>query len=211
MLKRKAEVFAPTDGVIRVCADSDERQERGADYSDASLLLPMYPLAFRRMRISSRDVELADTTGCEISAKVEVRYTPLINANNDVELDGKPYELTRIENRGRTCWLWLSEIATDGTCELMAESYEYDAVGIPHKTQEVPVLVNVRSVSPSLRRSTANGTDSLAAALILRLRASDYADEQRLKRNGRTYTVMSTESHGRWIDLTCRERGADRG
>jgi hypothetical protein len=75
----------------------------------------------------------------------------------------------------------------------------------------VPVSVNVRSVSPSLRRSTANGTDSLAAALILRLRASDYEGEQHLKRNGRTYTVMSTESHGRWVDLKCRERGADRG
>ena len=137
MLRRKAEVFAPTDGVLRVCADSDERQERGADFSDASLLVPMYPLAFRRMRISSRDVELADSTGCEITAKVETRYTPLINANNDVELNGKPYELSRVENRGRTCWLWLSEIATDGTCELMAESYEYDAVGIPHKNSSV--------------------------------------------------------------------------
>ncbi|MBR3387526.1 MAG: hypothetical protein IKG84_04760 [Bacteroidales bacterium] len=211
MLKRKAEVFAPTDGVIRVCADSDERQERGADFSDASLLLPMYPLAFRRMRISSRDVELADSTGCELSAKVETRYTPLINANNDVELDGKAYELSRVENRGRTCWLWLSEIATDGTCELLSESYEYDAVGIPHKTRETPILVNVRSLSPSLRRSTANGSDSLAAALTLRLRASDYEGEQHVRRSGRTYTVMSTESHGRWVDLTCRERGADRG
>ena len=174
MLRRKAEVFAPTDGVIRVCVDSDERQGRGADFSDASLLVPIYPLAFRRMRISTRDVELAESTGCEITAKIETRYTPLINANNDVELDGRPYELTRVENRGRTCWLWLSEIATDGTCELLSESYEYDAVGIPHKTQETPTLVYVRSVSPSLRRSTANGTDSLAAALTLRLRASAF-------------------------------------
>lgn len=211
MLKRKAEVFAPTDGVIRVCTDSDERQERGADFSDASLLVLMYPLAFRRMRISTRDVELAESTGCEITAKIETRYTPLINANNDVELNGKPYELSRVENRGRTCWLWLSEIATDGTCELLSESYEYDAVGVPHKTGTVATLVYVRSVSPSLRRSTANGTDSLGALLTLRLRASDYDSEQHVRRSGKTYTVMSTESHGRWVDLTCRERGADRG
>lgn len=211
MLKRKAEVFAPTDGVLRVCSDSRERGERGADFSDASLLLPMYPLAFRRMRISSRDVELADTTGCELSAKVETRYTPLINANNDVELDGKPYELTRVENRGRTCWLWLSEIAKDGTCELLSESYEYDAVGIPHKVSAIPVPVHVRSVSPSLRRSTTNGADALGSLLTLRLRASDYEGEQHVVRSGHTYTVMSTESHGRWVDLKCRERGADHG
>ena len=211
MLKRKAEVFAPTDGVLRVCVDDHERQERGADFTDASLLVPMYPLAFRRMRISSRDVELAGSMGCEVTAKVEIRYTPLINPNNDIELVGKPYELTRIENRGRTCWLWLSEIAGDGTCELLSDIYDYDAVGIPHKTGTTAVTVHVRSVSPSLRRSTANGADSLAALLTLRLRSSDYLNEQHVRRAGRTYTVMSTESHGRWVDRTCRERGADRG
>ena len=211
MLKRKAEVFAPTDGVLRVCMDDMGRQERGADFTDVSLLNPIFPLPYRRMRISSRDVELANSTGCELTAKLETRYTPLINPNNDVTLNGRAYELSRVENRGRTCWLWLSEIATDGTCELLADSYEYDAVGVPHKTGTVATLVYVRSVSPSLRRSTANGTDSLGALLTLRLRASDYDSEQHVRRSGKTYTVMSTESHGRWVDLTCRERGADRG
>lgn len=211
MLKRKPEVFAPTDGVIRVCADSDERRERGADFSDVSLLVPMYPLAFRRMRISSRDVELADSTGCELSVKVETRLTPLINANNDVELNGKTYELTRVDNRGRTCWLWLSEMATDGTCELLSETYGYDAVGVPRRVDAPPVTVYVRSVSPSLRRRMASGVDALTPLLALRLRTLDYAGEQRLKRFGRTYTVVSSETHGRWVDLSCRERGSDRG
>ena len=211
MLKRKAEVFAPTDGVVRLCADTDARTWRGADFSDVSMLEPMCSMAFRRMRISSRDVELADSTGCEITAKVEVRYSPLINANNDVELDGKPYEVTRIENRGRTCWLWLSELASDGTCELLSETYEYDRLGIPKPVKGQPIEVHVRRVEHGLRRSNANAVDALDGTIEVRIRACDYTDERKLKRDGTTYTITGSKSHGRWVDLACRERGADRG
>ena len=211
MLRRKAEVFAPTDGVVRLCIDSTEREERGADFADVSLLEPVCSMAFRRMRISSRDVELADSTGCEITAKVEVRYSPLINANNDVELGGKPYEVTRVENRGRTCWLWLSELASDGTCELLSETYEYDDIGVPQKTSTEPIVVYVRSLSPGMRRVTASGVDALDETLVMRIRAIDYDNERRVRRSGITYTVIKSESHGRWCDLTCQERGADRG
>lgn len=210
MLKRKAEVFAPTDGVVRLCADTDARTWRGADFCDLTLLEPMYSLAFRRMRISSRDVELADSTGCEITAKVEVRNSPLINANNDVEMDGKPYEVTRVESRGRTCWLWLSEMTSDGTVELLSTRYEYDDIGVPQKTSTEPTVVYVRSLSPGMRRVTASGVDALDETLVMRIRATDYDNERKVRRNGITYTVIKSESHGRWCDLTCQERGADR-
>lgn len=211
MLRRKAEVFAPTDGVVRLCMDSPEREQRGADFTDVSLLEPVCSMAFRRMRISSRDVELADSTGCEITAKVEVRCSPLINANNDVELDGKPYEVTRVENRGRTCWLWLSELASDGTCELLSTSYEYDRLGIPKPVEEQPIAVHVRRVEHGLKRSNANAVDALDGSIEVRIRACDYNDERKLRRGGTTYTITGTKNHGRWVDLTCRERGADRG
>ena len=211
MLRRKAEVFAPTDGVVRLCADTDARTWRGADFSDLSLLEPMFSLAFRRMRISSRDVELADSTGCEVTAKVEVRNSPLINANNDVEMDGKPYEVTRVESRGRTCWLWLSEMTSDGTVELLSETYEYDRLGIPKPIEEQPTEVYVRKVEYGLKHSNANAVDALDGTIEVRIRACDYDGEQKLRRNGTTYTVAGSKGHGRWVDLTCRERGADRG
>lgn len=211
MLRRKAEVFAPTDGVVRLCADTDARTWRGADFCDLTLLEPMYSLAFRRMRISSRDVELADSTGCEITAKVEVRNSPLINANNDVEMDGKPYEVTRVEIRGRTCWLWLSELTSDGTCELLSTRYEYDRLGIPTPIDDEPAEVYVRKVEYGLKRSNTNAVDALDGSIAVRIRACDYADEQKLRRAGTTYTVLGAKNRGRWIDLTCRERGADRG
>lgn len=211
MLNRKAEVFAPTDGVIRLCTDSPEREERGADFTDPALLIPACSLAFRRMRISSRDVELADSTGCEITAKLEVRHSPLVNANNDVEMSGKPYEVTRIESRGRTCWLWLSEIAYDGTCELLSETYEYDEIGVPRQTGEQSTEVFVRKVEHGLKRTSANAVDALDGSIVVRIRACDYASERRLRRSGVTYTVLGAQNHGRWVDLTCKERGADRG
>ena len=211
MLRRKAEVFAPTDGVLYVASDTDARAERGADFADPSLLGVSVPLSYRQMRLSSRDVELADAMGCEVTAKVEVRSMPGLDTEADVSLGGKVYELSRVESRGRTSWLWLSEIACDGTCELLSSSVEYDELAQSHQIDNEPVSVHVRSVAPGLRRVATGGVTTLDGTLTLRLRACDYAGEPRVRRGGRTYSVASTENHGRWIDLKCRELGADRG
>lgn len=212
MLKRKAEVFAPTDGVLSVCTDKSARMTRGADFCDPTTLESLFALSFRRMRILSRDVELSESTGAEITAKVEVRTAPSLSVDADVVMDNRVYELTHIESRGRTCWLWLSEMAKDGTCDLLQETYTYDAVGIPAATTGTPVSVYVRRVTPGAKRSKrSEGIDAMDATLTLRLRTLDYAGEQHLTYAGHTYTVMATEGHGRWVDLTCRERGADRG
>lgn len=210
MPRRKAEVFAPTDGVLYVVSDTDALR-RGADFSDASLYPATFSLAYRRVRISARDVELAEATGSEITAKVETRNVAALTPDTSVTMDGGVYELTRIEDRGRTCWLWLSEVAMDGTCELLGESYETDAVGIPRRTGSSTTHVYVRRAARSAVRTSGAGVDALSLTLALRLRANDYGGEARLKRGGRTYAVVGTEPHGRWIDLTCRERGADRG
>lgn len=213
MLRRKAEVFAPTDGVVRLCMDSPEREQRGADFTDPALLEPVCSMAFRRMRISSRDVELADSTGCEITAKVEVRQSPLINANNDVELGGKPYEVTRVENRGRTCWLWLSEIASDGTVDLMPCTTTRDSHGIPTgPTSDSGNARRVwcRRIAPSSRRTMADGVDSLVPTMTIRIRTIDYAGEPKLMRSDIEYSVISTEGHGTWVDLACARKVSDR-
>lgn len=211
MLRRKAEVFTATDGVVYPSAHSASLDERGADFSDPSLLIPLFPLPYRRVRISARDVELADATGSEVTAKVETRHAPSLTADAEVTMDGRVFEVARIEDRGRTCWLWLSEVATDGTCGLIKTTYESDAVGVQQPRDAEPVTVHVRRVSASARRGHAASTDDLRPALEIRVRAADYDGEQHIARNGRTYTVMSFETHGRWLDLVCRERGADRG
>jgi hypothetical protein len=71
--------------------------------------------------------------------------------------------------------------------------------------------VYVRYVQLNAQRVNTGGVDAIDATVTLRLRQVDYHGERRLKRGSVTLSVTRVESHGRWVDLTCRERGADRG
>lgn len=208
MLKRKAEVFSPTDGVISICTDTQERSERGADFSDASLLAEAYPLAFRRMRISQRDVELMGATGSELTVKVEVRHAPDLAPEQDAVVGGRVYEITRVEDRGRTCWLWTSEIATDGQCTLLSSRTARDSHGIPIQAA-IETDVWCRKAQKSTAYVAKDGTE-LRPRLELRIRSIDYDGEATLRRNGTTYTIIATSGSGKWLDLTCERKTADR-
>ena len=210
MLRRKVEVFAPTDGILKVMRDTDERSRRGIDFSTPDGLEVAYPLDFRRVRVSSRDVELADAFGTAISAKVECRRPSMLATDSDVLMEGRMFELTRIEERGRTCWMWLAEVSCDGTVALLQDATSRDAHGIPQDVTAEPVEVYCRTVQAATRRDVPLGIDTQRPALVLRLRACDYAGERRLKRGNATYTVDATEGHGRWVDLTCSRKVADR-
>jgi len=211
MLRRKAELFAPTDGVLAVSvADPCGRVVRGADFSDPATLMPDYWLAFRRMRVSQRDVELAGSTGCEITAKAEVRKAPRLTPESDAVLDGRVYEVTRVEDRGRTCWLWLAELATDGTCELVPPSTARDEHGIPVGDPLGGFPVWCRRVAWDARLRQGLGISELRPSLTLRVRAADYEGEHELLRGGRRYTVTHAQGAGRWVDLTCERKVADR-
>ncbi len=210
MLKRKPEVFAPTDGFLYVMEDLAGRTTRGVDFSGVDGLCELYGLPYRRMRISSRDVELSDATGDELTLKVEVRKAPDLAPDLDVLCDGAMYDLTRVEDRGATCWLWLSEIATDGTCDLVSSTVTYDELAI-EDVVETSQPVYVRKATLSTKRVNASGVDGLRPSVTLRLRACDYDGERTVMRGGVTYSVMSSEGHGRWVDLACSERGSDRG
>ena len=208
MLKRKAEVFSATDGIIHVCTDTPERMQRGADFSDAALLSESYPLAFRRIRISARDVELMDATGSELTVKAEVRRAPDLEPESDTVVDGRVYEITRIEDRGHTCWLWTSEVATDGQCTLVSVVTTRDKFGIPTQTA-VESDVWCRRVRRSTTYVTKDGAE-LRPQLELRIRAADYDGETTLRRGGTTYTIIATSGSGKWLDLTCERKLPDR-
>ena len=210
MLRRKSEVFAPTDGVLSVMDESEGRSARGIDFSTADGLSVRHTLAYRRMRLSARDVELSESSGVEVSAKVEVRKAPGLAPDTDVCAGGKVWDLTRVEGRGSTCWLWLAEIATDGTCTLLPPTIQRDSHGIPLPASDQGVTVWCRKVSPGARRHARDGTDALDASLSLRLRSCDYDGEGTLRRDGLTYTVTSVDHAGRWVDLSCSRKVGDR-
>ena len=161
------------------------------------------------MRISSRDVELAESTGSEITAKVEVRTKPSLTPDTEIIMGQKVYEVSRIEDRGRTSWLWLSEMACDGTCTLQRSTVTYDVLAVPHETREAQT-VYVRRVSLGAKRINSAGADALDPTMSLRIRTADYDGERTVERSGITYSVIAAETHGRWTDLVCRERGSDR-
>ena len=209
-LKRKAEVFAPTDGVLYVTIDTDARALRGADFSDLELLDAVFPLAYRRMRISSRDVELSDSTGSAVTAKVETRAAIGLTPELDVIFEDGVYEITRVEQRGHTYWLWLSDLVTDGTVDLMPSVTTRDSHGIPVSDSKSVKRVWCRKIAPASKRTTVDGVDSLTPSMTVRLRAIDYAGEPKLTRDGVEYSVTSTDGHGAWVDLTCSRKVSDR-
>ena len=209
MLDRKRGLFAPTDGVLSILSP-DVEPERGEDFSDPYGYAPLFMLCVRRMRVSSRDVELADSTGSEISAKVELRSAPLLEPDSDVLWDGTVYEVTRVESRGRTSWVWLSEVACDGTCGLVRTSTARDRHGIPAGPDSDPVTVYCRKVAPSAVRKAKDSLDALRPSLFLRLRASDYDGETTVVRNTLRYSVTSVSRAGRWVDLTCEQKAGER-
>lgn len=208
MLKRKAEVFSPTDGVVYVCDNTPERNERGANFADRLLLTTRFPLIYRRMRISSRDVELAESTGTELTVKIETRHAPALAPELDAVVDRRVYEITRVEDRGQTCWLWMSEVATDGQCTLVSSRTERDEYGIPVQTG-TETDVWCRKATRSTAYVAQDGTE-LRPQVELRVRAIDYDGETTVRRNDVTYTIIATSGAGKWLDLTCERKVADR-
>lgn len=209
MLTRKSEVFSPTDGVLYVCQDLDARALRGSDFSDVALCSRLFPLDFRRMRISGRDVDLMEATGTEMTVKAEVRNVVSLTPEMDLcDTWGRIFELTRVEDRGRTCWLWLSEIKSDGTCTLIKSTTARDSHGIP-TTTTTETVVYVRKAVLDTKRTVLDGID-MRPQVTLRLRRIDYDGETTLERNGVTYTVITTEGSGKWVDLTCERKATDR-
>ena len=160
------------------------------------------------MRISSRDVELMDATGTELTIKAEVRRVLSLTPDLECTSMSRVYELTRVEDRGRTSWLWLAEVATDGQATLVGETVTLDSHGIPTvKTTETTVWC--RKAARSTERSTSDGSERLRPALTLRVRSSDYAGESTFVRDGVTYTVTKTASAGKWLDIDAERKLAD--
>ena len=183
---------------------------RGADFSDPALLVDPHRFDYRRMRISARDVELADATGTELTVKVEVRNAPTLAVEHDATVDGRVYEITRLEDRNHTCWVWMSEVATDGQCTLVSSRTERDEYGIPtHERTETQVWC--RKVTRSTAYVARDGIGvEMRPHVDIRIRAIDYDGETTLVRNGVTYTVIETTGSGKWLDLTCERKVADR-
>ena len=114
MLRRKAAVFAPTDGVATLCREGAERLETGFDWSTNAGLEPLCTLPFQSMELRQQDVELAEAEGTQWTRKLRVRACPDLSTSLIVRVGGAPHELSRVDVDGRPASLYLTEQVADG-------------------------------------------------------------------------------------------------
>ena len=210
MLRRKREVFAPADGPLILMAETARSQARGVDFSTTEGLDPRLRLDFRSMRLRSQDVELAAATGSELTRRVQVRDAPGIATEQLALVQGTVYEVTRVDRSQRTAYLWLAEVACDGTCELLSDDVVTDGWAV-ERPEPKGTTVHVRRAADGMARESTPGADVLQPTTSLRLRACDYDGELELRRLGLTYAVVGVTGHGRWVDLRCELREGTRG
>ena len=210
MLRRKREVFAPTDGVVYVTDVTAGRARRGIDYSGTEGLAKRFALDYRQSRLRTEDLELAETDGVQVSRKVVTRRAPNVDAGTTCVIGGRAYDVTRVDLAAKNMTLWLSEITTDGTCVLHGTKVERDARG-EMTTHAVDVEVYVHSASMGGERGSSGGAQSVWPTLRLTLRACDWRGERSVTYRGLTYKVASTQGDGAWVELQCEEGAVQHG
>lgn len=200
MLSRKKPVFAPTDGVAWLCSESEERLERGFDWSGTAGLVRGTCLPFTSMAMRSEDVALAANDGQEVTAKVSVREPPGLSTTPIVEMRGKAFDLTRYDCEGRIAYLYLSEVGTDGTVALVGQTTSYDDLGqAVRETEETEVTVKECRID----------VDGGRPVLTVTVRTVDYAGEATVVRGGEHYHVEAVATDGGWTTLKCGSTAHD--
>ena len=210
MLRRKREVFAPTDGVLSVMAETAGRDARGIDFSTTDGLAVAFGLDFRSTRLRTEDMEMAEADGVQVTRKVVCRRAPGVDAGAIVAIGGRVYDVTRADMAARNMTLHLSEVTTDGTCTLHATTVTRDARG-ESTSGASDTEVHVRSAAMGGETHVKAGAQSIWPTVRLTIRARDWDGERSVTYRGVTYKVAATDGDGEWLDLTCEEGAVQHG
>lgn len=206
VLRRKAEVFAPTDGVASLCREAAERLEAGFDWSGAGGLQAVCCLPYQSLELRQQDVELAEAEGTQWTRKLRVRACPDLSTSLIVRVGGAPHELSRVDVDGRLAYLYLTELVADGTAELVEEVEEYDELRQLRRAERA-VTVTCRRQRPGAARDPAHDRDRLGATCELTIRARDWSGQTSVRRNGLLLAVTSAATSGAWVTLSCAQQG----
>lgn len=210
VLRRKREVFAPTDGVLSVMDALPARMARGVDFTGTTGLACRHVLDFRSSRLRTDDLDLAESMGVQVTRKVVTRRAPNLDAGATVAIDGRAYDVTRVDLSAKNATLWLSELTSDGTCVLRATKVTRDARGEAAKAN-TPTTVYVRKARMGGETHTKAGGQSVWPTVELTIRACDWDGERSVTYRSTTYTVTSTKGDGEWLVLSCEEGAAQHG
>lgn len=202
MLKAKKEVFAPTDGVVKLYSDTPAREARALDWRTTEGLALNCELPFRAMRLRADDVEQAVSTGCALDLKLAVRAPEVIDASMTCAVGERLLDIVRLERESRITYLYLQEEVSDGLVTLIKTTNSYNDLG---EWTETTKQVDV--VAKSVALSSKEGDPQVSIVV----RTCDYKNETRLKRGDISYTVTAAAGDGRWTQLTCIQEVKDRG
>lgn len=205
-LRAKAEVFAPTDGVLILCRATEARRQRGIDWTGAAGLDVVCELPYRRSQMRSVDVDALGSDAQSVTAKVCVRRPPSLATTEVVTIGGRAYDLTKADEDGRLAWLYLTQLTSAGGVTLVGTKATYDDLGIAHQAE---------ARTPVLARTIAWGGDAAdqgqLSTLTVTLRACDWDGERAVVLGKRRHSVTKASRAGDWVTLTCSEGVADVG
>ena len=204
MLRPKLDTY--TDGVVSIMASTPSRLVVGVDPSGIVGLSRLRTMAYCQMSRREADVKLADDEGFELSAKLKIRHVGDVNPDLFALIGTRLCEIGHVDDDRIHDYLYLSEIKTDGTVQLLAKTTTYDAHHVAHDTWDGPT-VHVRQATKALMARFEAMSQSLNPTATLVIRACDYSSQPKVRRDGITYDVSGTTSDGRWTRLTC-ERGS---
>lgn len=204
-LKRKAEVFAGTDGVLSVLRRGKAWKARGADWASPSAYETYATSAFASSQMRQADVALLGDDASGLTRKVRCRIPADVDTDDFVGIEGHVYDITRIDREVRTAWLYLSELVAAGTCTLISTDVAYGPTGLPTRR---PTETAVRY--QAVRHGYAQDSPQLPTATV-RIRTADYAGERQARLDGVLYAVASAGGSGQWMDLSLVEREAQNG
>ena len=199
------------DGVVSLMEATPERLTEGLDFSTTTGLSERVRMAFRLMSRREQDVALADSQGFELSLKVRVRRTSLVDPSLTACIEGRVYEISYIDRDTTDSYLYLTEISTDGTADLITQNTTYDADMVPHATDDAPVTVHVRKVSHGDVARTSDDVSALRPVASLVLRRCDWSGQEICIRDGVRYDVSKVTGDGEWVRLDCTQANATAG
>lgn len=204
-LKAKASVFAPTDGVLSVLRRGDAWRVRGADWSSPGSYELVATAPFASSQLRQVDAATLGDSASGVTRKVRVQLPPGVSTTDCVAIGGAVFDVTRLDRDGRISWLYLSELSSDGTLDLITGGVSYDALGLPVRS---PSGVTVRYRVASWGRSSG---DAPMPSASVRVRALDWHGERELRIGGEAYAVTGATGDGEWVTLACSRGVAQLG
>lgn len=200
-LRKRSTVFAPTDGVLSILRRGAAWQARGADWSSPTAYDAIATVPFASSQLRYADAALLATGDSDISRKVRAQLPAGVTTSDYVGIGGVVYDITKLDESGRLSWLYLSEVASDGTAWMVSSKVTYDELGVASGER---VYVGCSYRLGKLSNAVA---DSMRPSMTISVRSIDYGGEREVAVGSKDnrFAVKSVSTDGEWATLDLQQ------